>query len=69
MDTNRQKTRPHSFYAGLIRRQVQLQERIYHTENLFGPDSRQGFPRTRGDRPTFSSASVVSSMVPPHTRG
>ena len=36
----RQQTRPHSFYAGLIRRKVELQERIHHTENLFGPDSR-----------------------------
>ena len=37
----RQQTRPHSFYAGLIRRKVELQERIHHYENLFGPDSKQ----------------------------
>ena len=41
MDRNRQKTRPHSFYAGLIRRKVELQERIHQTENLFGPHSSQ----------------------------
>ena len=37
----REQKRPHSFYAGLIRRQVELQERIHQTENLFGVDSRQ----------------------------
>ena len=37
----RQQTRPHSLHASLIRRHVDLQERIHHAENLFGPDSRQ----------------------------
>ena len=37
----RQQTRPHSLHASLIRRQVELQERIHQTENLFGVDSRQ----------------------------
>ena len=37
----RERHRPHSFHGGLIRRHVQLQERIHNTENLFGPHSSQ----------------------------
>ena len=30
---------------------------------------RDGFPRTRGDRPRASAAACREFVVPPHTRG
>ena len=37
----RERHSPNSLHASLIRRHVDLQERIHHAENWFGPDSRQ----------------------------